>query len=198
MTVTLIIIALTSVISLMALYLTPRLQDWGMLRPYRTLRKKSWHELMTSGFLHANFPHLLVNMFVLFFFGMELERTLGPVHMVTVYLSGILISSLPTLVKFRDDPTYATIGASGAVGSVLFAFIFIFPTENLYLIFFPVAIPAWLFAMLYLGYSIYESNRRRGKINHEAHIAGSLWGVIYMIFFVPNSLDHILTIFGLL
>lgn len=198
MNITLSIIALTSAVSFTALFMFPKLQVWGMLRPYRTVREKNWHELLTSGFLHGNVVHLFVNMFVLFFFGMELERTLGPIHLVTLYVSGIFASSIPTLVKFKDDPGYATLGASGAVGSVLFAFIFLFPTEKLILLLLPIPIPAWLFAALYLIYSIYESKKRRGKVNHEAHIAGALWGIIYMIIFVPNSVDYILTILGLI
>jgi len=198
MTVTLAIIVTTSVISIVALYLYPMLLDWGMFRPYRMVRHKTWHELLTSGFLHANFAHLFVNMFVLLFFGNELERTLGPANLLVLYLSGIIISSFPTLFKFKHDPGYATVGASGAVGSVLFAFIFLFPTEKLILILFPVPISAWLFALLYLAYSIYESKRRKGKINHEAHIAGALWGIAYMLLFAPNGIDHILTILGLI
>lgn len=198
MTVTIFIIAITSIISLSALYLLPKLLDWGLLRPYRVIRKKTWHELFTSGFLHGSFSHLFVNMFVLLFFGLELEGSLGAVHLLTLYLSGIIASSIPTLIKFKDDPGYATVGASGAVGSVLFAFIFLFPTEKLILILLPIPIPAWLFAILYLAYSIYESKSKRGKINHEAHIAGALWGIIYMLLFIPNSVDHILTVFGLL
>lgn len=198
MAVTIYIITITSIISLAALYVLPNLLDWGMLRPYRVVRKKTWHELITSGFLHGSFAHLFVNMFVLLFFGLELERSLGVGNFVLLYLSGIIVSSVPTLVKFKNDPGYATVGASGAVGSVLFAFIFLFPTEKLILILLPIPIPAWLFAILYLAYSIYESKSRRGKINHEAHIAGALWGIMYMLLFIPNSVDHIRTIFGLL
>lgn len=198
MNITFSIIAITSAVSLAALFMNPKLQERGMLRPYRAVREKSWYELFTSGFLHANVLHLFVNMFVLLFFGMELERVLGPIHFVTLYVSGILASAIPTLIKFKDDPRYATLGASGAVGSVLFAFIFLFPTEKLILVLLPIPIPAWLFAILYLIYSIYESKKRRGKVNHEAHITGALWGIIYMIIFVPNSIDHILTILGLI
>jgi membrane associated rhomboid family serine protease len=196
MTVTIAIIILTTVVSLASLYVYPELLDRGMFRPYRMVRYRTWYELLTSGFLHANLAHLFVNMFVLFFFGIELERMIGPSDFLILYLSGIIISSIPTLYKFKNDPGYATVGASGAVGSVLFAFIFLFPTEKLILILLPIPIPAWLFAMLYLTYSIFESKRRRGKINHEAHIAGALWGVIYMTLFVPGGIDHILTILG--
>jgi membrane associated rhomboid family serine protease len=198
MSLTIYIITITSVVSLLALYIDPRLMNWGMLMPYRAIRKKSWHELITSGFLHANLAHLFVNMFVLFFFGLELERALGTVNLLLLYLSGIAVSSIPTLIKFRDDPGYATIGASGAVGSVLFAYIFLFPTRELILVLLPIPMPAWVFAILYLVYSIYETKRRRGKINHEAHIAGALWGIIYMILFVPGSMERILSLLGLI
>ncbi len=197
MALTLYIIVITSLVSLAALYIHPGLLDWGMLRPYRTIREKSWHEMITSGFLHANLAHLFVNMFVLFFFGLELERALGAVNLLMLYLSGIVVSSIPTLIKFRDDPGYATLGASGAVGSVLFAYIFLFPTRELILVLLPIPMPAWFFAILYLAYSIYETKRRRGKINHEAHIAGALWGIIYMILFVPSSVERILTMLGI-
>lgn len=196
MTLTIGIIVVTTVFSLLALYVQPGYMEWGMLRPYRTVREKSWYELLTSGFLHANIGHLLVNMFVLFFFGAVLEQTLNPVYYLTLYVSGILVSSVPSLIKFRDDPGYATIGASGAVESVLFAFIFLYPAEEIFLILIPIPIPAWLFGLLFLGYSIYESKRRRGRVNHEAHIAGALWGVLYLLLFLPGSLDHFLAAFG--
>lgn len=196
MTATTLIIVITVTVSLVALYLRPGLLDRGMLRPYRVMREKSWHELLTSGFLHAGMAHLFVNMFVLFFFGIELESVIGPGELVLLYLSGIVVSSLPSLIKFADDPNYATLGASGAVGSVLFGFILLFPDERLILILFPVPMPAWIFGLLYLAYSIYESNRRRGKVNHEAHIAGALWGMLYLLLFVPDSGSRFWAFFG--
>ena len=198
MTITLAIIALTSAISLAALYLNQKIQSVGMLIPYRVVRQQTWYELLTAGFLHASFTHLLVNMFVLFFFGIVLEQNLGAAQYVSLYLSGLLVSSLPSMVNHRDDPNYATLGASGGVESVLFGFIFLFPTESIYFIFLPIPIPAWIFGLAFLGYSVYESKKGAGNINHEAHIAGAIWGILYMLLFVPNGLDHILTILGLL
>ena len=198
MTITLAIIALTSAISLSALYLNQKIQSVGMLIPYRVVRQQTWYELLTAGFLHASFTHLLVNMFVLFFFGIVLEQNLGAAQYVSLYLSGLLVSSIPSMVNHRDDPNYATLGASGGVESVLFGFIFLFPTESIYFIFLPIPIPAWIFGLAFLGYSVYESKKGGGNINHEAHIAGAIWGVLYMLLFVPNGLDHILTIMGLL
>lgn len=198
MTVTLTIIAITSAVSLAAIYLYPQIQSTGMLIPYRVIRRQTWYELFTAGFLHANFTHLLVNMFVLFFFGIVLEQTLGTAHYVALYLSGLLVSSIPSMMNHSDDPNYATLGASGGVESVLFGFIFLFPTESIYFIFLPIPIPAWIFGLAFLAYSVYESKRGAGNINHQAHIAGAIWGILYMIFFVPNGLDHILTILGVI
>lgn len=197
MTVTLTIIAITSAVSLAAIYLYPKIQNTGMLIPYRVVRRQTWYELFTAGFLHANFTHLLVNMFVLFFFGIVLEQNLGVAHYIALYLSGLLVSSIPSMIH-SDDPNYATLGASGGVESVLFGFIFLFPTESIYFIFLPIPIPAWIFGLGFLAYSVYESKRGAGNINHQAHIAGALWGILYMIFFIPNGLNHILTIMGLI
>lgn len=198
MSVTLFIIAITSLISLTALYLQPRLLEWGMLRPYRMVREQLWHEVITSGFLHAGFMHLLVNMFVLFFFGSILEQNITLTQYISLYLSGLIVSSLPSVINHKDNPNFATIGASGGVESVLFGFIVLFPTDSIYFIFLPVPIPAWVFGLLFLAYSVYESKRGRGNINHEAHIAGAVWGIIYMLLFIPNNLDHILTLLGII
>ncbi len=196
--ITLVLIVLNILISLAALYAVPKLFEKGMLRPYRTIRKQTWYEVITSGFLHAGFTHLLVNMFVLYFFGSVMEQVLGMGHFTALYFSGLMFSALPSLIKHKDNPDYATIGASGAVESVLFSYIFVFPTEKLILVLLPVPIPAWFFGIAFLAYSIYEGKRGAGNVNHAAHIAGAIWGILYLIIFVPNSVDHILTIFGLL
>ena len=165
--------------------------------PYRTVRQKSWYEMITSGFVHANITHLLFNMITLFFFGPILEQVIGPVSFLTLYFSGLIFSSLPSIYRHKDNQQYATLGASGAVEAVLFGFIVLFPFESLYLFLIPVPIPAILFGVLFIGYSIYAS-KQEGKINHEAHIAGALWGIIYMLLFVPNTVDHVLTLLGII
>lgn len=196
--VTAFIIIANIMVSLAALYLFPQFIEKGYLKPYRTVRKKSWYELLTSGFLHANLGHLFVNMFTLAFFGPVMERILGSVSFFGLYLTGLIVAGIPSVIKFKDDPNYATLGASGAVGSVLFAFIFLFPMENIYLMLIPIPIPAFVFAVLYLIYSMYASKQERGKINHEAHLAGAIWGILYLLLFVPNSMDHLLTVFGII
>jgi membrane associated rhomboid family serine protease len=192
------IILLNVFISLTALYGSEKLYDRGMLRPYRTVRKNSWYELITSGFLHGSLTHLLVNMMVLFFFGSVMEGVLGNMQFIFLYFSALIVSAIPSLIKHKDNPNYATIGASGAVEAVLFSYIFVFPTEKIILLLLPIPIPAWFFGLAFIGYSIFESKRGGGNINHTAHITGAVWGILYMILFVPNSVDHILTIIGLM
>lgn len=196
--VTFYLVVVSAIVSLTALYVYPPLVEWGYLKPYRTVRQKTWYELLTSGFLHANVGHLFVNMFTLYFFGPVMERVLGGSYFLGLYLSGLIAAGVPSIIKFRNDPSYATLGASGAVGSVLFAFIFLFPMEGIMLLLIPIPIPAFVFAILYLIYSMYASKQERGKINHEAHVAGALWGIFYLVLFVPNTIDHFLTVFGLM
>lgn len=196
--VTMYLIAANAVISLYTLYANPSLIEKGFLKPYRVTRKHTWYELLTSGFLHANFTHLFVNMFTLYFFGTVMEQVIGPEYFTGLYLSGLVVSGIPSVIKYRENPNYATLGASGAVGSVLFAFIFLYPMENIYLLLIPIPIPAFVFGILYLVYSMYESKKDVGKVNHEAHTAGAIWGILYLLIFVPNTVDHILTVFGII
>jgi membrane associated rhomboid family serine protease len=197
MSVTLILITANVLVSLVALYAVPQVFEKGMMMPYRVMRENTWYELISSGFIHAGIGHLFLNMFVLFFFGLVLERSIGREHFIALYLSALVISSLPSLYQHKDNPDFATVGASGAVESVLFGFIILFPLQDIYIMFIPFGIPAIIFGVLFLIYSVYAS-RREGKINHEAHIAGAVWGVLYMIIFVPNTIDHFLTVLGLL
>ncbi|MAO65122.1 MAG: rhomboid family intramembrane serine protease [Balneola sp.] len=197
MLVTLSLIIANVVVSLAALYAVPQLFDKFMLMPHRVVRENTWHELVSSGFVHAGMGHLFLNMFVLFFFGPVLEQSIGPLHLLLLYFSGLIISSLPSVYQHKDNPEFATVGASGAVEAVLFGFILLFPLQPIYIMFIPIGIPSIIFGGLFLAYSVYAS-KKGGRINHEAHIAGAVWGFLYLILFVPNTIDHFLTVFGLL
>ncbi|MEX0845827.1 MAG: rhomboid family intramembrane serine protease [Balneolaceae bacterium] len=197
MSVTLTLIAINVVVSIAALYAVPQLFDKGMMIPYRMVREKTWYELISSGFIHAGIGHLFLNMFVLFFFGLVLERTIGQGHFLALYFTGLIVSSLPSLFKHKDNPEFATVGASGAVESVLFGYIMLFPLNPIYIMFIPFGIPSIIFGVLFLAYSLYAS-KGEGRINHEAHIAGAVWGLVYLIIFVPNTIDHFLSVFGLI
>ncbi len=194
MSVTLLLITVNIMVSLAAFNM-PRIMEIGMFMPYRAIRKNTWYELITSGFLHGGYIHLAFNMITLFFFAPVLERSIGEIHFLILYFTGLLASSIPSLIRHKDNPSYATIGASGAVEAVLFAFIVIFPFEKIYLFLIPIGIPAILFGAIFVAYSIWAA-RKEGKINHEAHVGGAAWGLIYMFAFVPNTIDHFLTVFG--
>lgn len=175
--------------------------DWhasGMLRPNEVFRNGRWYQLITSGFLHGDTTHLLFNMITFFFFGPQLEQIIGSELLVVLYFSGIIAANIPTLFLQRNNPNYASLGASGAVGAVIFSYILFFPLNNLYLFFIPVGIPAILFAILFLAVSYYAGRRQLGAVNHDAHFAGAVYGIIFTLVFVPRSLEHFLSAIGVL
>lgn len=196
MNITLAIIAVNAVVSVVSLYFYPQLLRIFVLKPHRVFAKNTWYEVITSGFVHAGMAHLLFNMITLYFFGPVIEGLIGGGSFTVLYFGGLLFSSLPSLIKHRHNPQYATLGASGAVESVLFAYILIFPFDKLYLLFIPVGIPAFLFGIGFIAYSIY-AGKQEGRINHEAHIAGAAWGIIYMLLFVPRAAGFVLQTWGL-
>jgi membrane associated rhomboid family serine protease len=171
----LLIIGLVSVIAFSA----PRVVERNLLRPYQVLRRRDFIPLVTCGFIHANWSHLIFNALTLYFFGPNLERTIGTPHFIALYFIGLVLSSAGTVWKHRDDPNYASLGASGAILAVLFAYIVYYPTQMLYL-YFAIPIPAVLFAFGYLGYTIWASKNPHGGINHDAHLDGALTGLLFV------------------
>jgi membrane associated rhomboid family serine protease len=132
-------------------------------------------------------PHLLFNMIAFWSFGAPLEHRLGTPMFVLLYFAGLLLSQYGTYRKHRNNPEYATLGASGAVSAVMFAYIVYSPTSKLLLIFFPVPIPAPLFGIAYLAYSIWSARQSRDRINHDAHLGGALAGLAFVALFDPQA-----------
>jgi len=196
--ITIILILITAATTVLAWTVMPGFQDDGMLRPYYTFRQNKWYQLITSGFLHGDMMHLLFNMITLFFFGPVVEQTIGGPLFIALYFFCLILSGIPTLFRHRNNPNYASLGASGAVIGVLFSFILFYPFESIYLFFIPIGIPAIIFGFLFLAYSMYEGKRQSGIINHEAHIAGAVAGIVFTIVFVPRALEHFFTVLGFL
>ncbi|MBC8024829.1 MAG: rhomboid family intramembrane serine protease [Steroidobacteraceae bacterium] len=171
----LLVIGLVSVIAFSA----PRLIERNLLRPYHVLRRRDFIPLVTCGFIHANWSHLIFNALTLYFFGPNLEATIGTPHFLALYFIGLVLSSAGTVWKHREDPNYASLGASGAILAVLFAYIVYYPTQILYL-YFAIPIPAVLFAFGYLAYTIWASKNPHGGINHDAHLDGALTGLLFV------------------
>ena len=161
-----------------------------MLHPYSVYRKNKIFTLITSGLIHANWMHLIFNMFTFFFFAFRLEETIGHWQFATIYLLGLILSDLPTVVKHKNDFWYNSLGASGAVSAVLFSYILFYPFSTLMI--FPLPIPIWacLFGVLYLIYCAYMSRNSRDNINHDAHFYGAISGVIITIILEPRIIPH--------
>lgn len=194
MPITLVILAITCVISFMA-FKNSRLMNDLILWPPAIARQREYHRLVTYGLVHADFSHLLVNMLTLYFFGQAMEgffaRVLGTFGFALFYIGGLVVSILPTYLKNRGNTNYRSLGASGAVSAVLFAFILLAPWEKIY-VFFAIPIPAIVYAVLYTGYSIYMDRRGQGNVNHSAHLWGAAYGVVFTMLMNPRVLPHFL------
>ena len=154
-----------------------------------------WDRFVTHGFIHADSMHLLFNMFTLYFFGRAIEGLYQPFlfgyGFVVFYVLAIIVAIIPSYIKHKQSASYLSLGASGGVSAVLFAFILLAPWEKIYL-FAIVPIPAILFAVAYVAYSIYSDRRGGSNINHLAHLWGGAFGVIATIILEPQVLPHFL------
>ncbi|MBB5206643.1 rhomboid family intramembrane serine protease [Chiayiivirga flava] len=186
---TIVLIIVTAAVSWFA-WKNPRLMERLILWPPAIARRKEYWRLVTYGFVHADPMHLLFNMITLFFFGRFIEgifaNYFGPVGFVLFYLSALVVSILPSYMRHRDDPNYRSLGASGAVAAVLFAFILVQPWA---LIFIPIPVPAILYAVGYVGYSIWMDRQGRDNVNHSAHLWGGAYGLLFFILLEPRVLQ---------
>ena len=184
---TLILIAVTVLVTWLA-FNNPRLLARLILWPPAIDRKHQYDRLLTHGFIHADWQHLLFNMITLFFFGrfaeQEMVPMIGPVGFVLFYLSAIVIAILPTYFRHRHDVQYRSLGASGAVSAVLFAFILVQPWSLIFVFFLPV--PAILYGVFYVGYSFWMDRQGGDNTNHNAHLSGAIYGVLFMLLMEPR------------
>lgn len=193
MSVTLILVICIAGASILAWQKDDLMRKW-IFNPYLTAHKKQYYRFITSGFIHKDTIHLLFNLFVLYMFGEYVEREFvylfgsgpGKVLLAVLFLGGVIISDIPTYFKYKDAPHYNALGASGGVSSVLFSFVFFYPLEGLCLYGLQfLCFPGILWAAAYIGYSIYASKKGIGNINHDAHLYGALFGIVFTIVMYP-------------
>lgn len=191
--ITLAIIAITVLISWQA-FGNPRLLDRLMFWPPGITGAKQYDRLVTHGFIHADWQHLLFNMITLFFFGRFAEQLItqmiGPVGFALFYLSAIVVAIIPTWLRHKDDRNYRSLGASGAVSAVLFAFILVKPWSLIFVFFLPV--PAILYGVFFVGYSFWMGRRGQHHTNHSAHLSGAIYGVLFVLMLNPAIGSHFL------
>ena len=191
-TLTIAIIIVTTGISLYAMQ-KPRVLNGLMMNPFLITSRREYYRLLSSGFIHRDHMHLIFNMFTLYFFGTQLEYifqeifgSLGSVHFLVMYVLGIVVSDIPTVLKNRNNERYNSLGASGAVSAVVFACIVFLPLQKICL-YGVLCFPGIVLGFAYLVYSFYSSKKSKDGINHDAHLYGALFGVAYCLVFYPAS-----------
>lgn len=198
----LLIILVTALISYLS-FNNPALFEKLVFSPYRIFHKKEYIRWISHGFIHADYMHLIVNMMTLYFFSSALEQisiiiagNFWFLYFIVFYLLSIVMSSLYSYFKNKDNYRYSAVGASGATSAMIFSYILFAPTSKIYL-YFAIGIPAWLFGVLYLAYEYYMGKRQQDNIGHDAHFFGALFGVVFTIISYPDVIYHLMNELGI-
>lgn len=195
MSATIIIAIITVLTSLYAWQKEDVLRKW-IFNPYSINKYNQYYRFVTSGFIHNDFIHLLFNMIVFWMFGQQVEYiftslygVMGTILFVALYILGIIVSDIPTYLKHKEHAYYNALGASGGVSSVLFSFILFDPSQKLYL-YGILGLPGIVWAAIYILYSVYMGKREGDNINHDAHLYGGLFGIVFTILIYPGVISH--------
>jgi membrane associated rhomboid family serine protease len=167
-----------------------------MMNPYRIYREKQYYRFVTSGFIHKDHMHLLLNMLSLYFFGPAIEQifknefgAIGGIYFVIFYILAIIVSDLRTFQKHKNNPGYNSLGASGAVSAVIFAFIIFRPLDKIY-IWGVLGTRGFIMGALFIALSYYQGKKAKDNINHDAHLYGALFGLIFCVIVFPHSIPE--------
>ena len=187
--ITLTIIIVTCIITLTG-FRNGKVVDELIFWPPAINKNHQYYRFITCGLIHADYMHLLFNMLTLYFFGTFMEAHyqgelgLQKWYYLALYIGALIVSNIPTYLKHRNDYNYRSLGASGAVSAVLFAFILLYPWQKIIVLVFPV--PAIVYGVLFLVYSAYMSKKGGDNVNHDAHFYGALFGILFTIFVSPD------------
>lgn len=195
MYITYIIIGLTVLISFYA-WQQPAVMSNLIMNPFAVNRYNQWYRLVTSGFIHQDHLHLIFNMFSLYFFGIAVENVFlyifgdfGKIYFIVLYLLAIIASDLPTYFKHKGNARYNSLGASGGVSAIIFAFIIFQPLQDI-CIYFALCMPGFILGTLYIIFSWYQGRKSNDNINHDAHLYGALFGLIFCVVIFPQSIPN--------
>lgn len=188
MSITLIIIIITAVISAMA-FSNGQLMDKLIFYPAGMKSPSEYYRFITSGLIHADWIHLLLNMYVLYIFGRQVEYVYSayigkPILYLVLYVFAIVAAGIPSYAKHKDNYYYRALGASGAVAAVMFSYVYYAPWSTLRFWFIPM--PSIVFAVAYLVYSAYSAKKANDNIGHDAHFYGAVFGFVFTLVFDPT------------
>jgi membrane associated rhomboid family serine protease len=195
------IVGLTVLVSVLA-FGNKRLFAELLFEPFVIKARGQWHRFITHAFIHANWPHLLVNMIVLYGFGKHVEGEFALTYaapelaLAVLYTGGVLFSALPGYRRHLLDPDYRAVGASGAVSAVLFAYVMMTPANRISFLFYREGLPAWVFGLLYLFYSWYMDKRNEDNVAHDAHFYGAVFGILFMVISDPGCVARFIEQFA--
>ncbi|MGB0931214.1 MAG: rhomboid family intramembrane serine protease [Chitinophagales bacterium] len=186
---TLFIIAVTGIVSYLA-FNDPLLKQKLLFYPYDIEKNKNYFRFISSGFVHADWMHLLFNMWALFLFGEMVEKQfqhlfqeMGLTLYLLLYFGGMVAASSFSYLQHKDNPVYRALGASGAVSAVLFVAIVFDPWMTLIIFPIPLPMPAIFLGIAYLAYSYWAAKKGKDNIGHDAHFYGALFGVLFIFVF---------------
>ena len=141
--------------------------------------------MLTSAFLHVDYIHLILNMYVLYIFAPILIVKLGVIKFLIIYVGSLFAGNLLTLSYHKKEIYYSAVGASGAVAGVVYAAILINPDMRMGIFPLPFYFPAYIFGIGYLLYSIYGMKKQLGNIGHSAHLGGAIGGFALLLVLYP-------------
>lgn len=189
MTISIALIVINCIVSFTSFGNEKRIGDLSMW-PYRVKEEKQFFRFISSGFVHADIQHLAFNMITLYFFGRVIEQAFddlfnSKIYYLLFYFLALIVSDIPTYIKHRNNRYYQAIGASGAVSAVVFCYILLAPWSTIGVFFIPM--PAVLYGVLYLGFTIYMARQSQHTgINHDAHLWGAIFGLLFPLIFHPE------------
>jgi membrane associated rhomboid family serine protease len=201
MSITVIIIAITSLVSIAA-FRSEKVMNDLIFYPPAITNNKQYYRFITCGLIHADVGHLFFNMYAFYLFGNITEEIFdaifgnyGKLLYIAMYVLALIVCVIPSYLKNKTNSGYRSLGASGAISAVVFAYILFNPLQGIGLIFIPVFMMGFLFGIIYLLVSYWLDKKGGGRINHSAHIWGALFGIVFLIvasklFSHYNVLDH--------